>query len=257
MLFALKKLIGATLMPLSLVLLLQVLALILLIRKKSRAAATASALGILLLGLASNEGIADRLVGPLETRYAPVTGITRDDTAHPRYLLVLGGGHNRATDQSATGRLSPGSLSRLVEAVRLARLLPEAQLLMCGPVPDHSPESHASILARAAVELGIDPSRITLLPDGRDTHDEVLAARALAGDAAVLLVTSAWHMPRAMGLAEKAGLRATAAPCDYTTSPIGNPANAWLKWSVFGLERSTLAARENLGLLWTRLRGQR
>ncbi len=261
MLFLLKKLIGNALMPLSLILLLQLLALALLARRKTRAAVIACVSGLGLLVLASNEGIADFLITRLELAYPPIRltadGALPAPAASAQFILILGGGHNSDSTHAATGRLRPGSLSRLVEGVRLARLLPQARLLTCGPVPDHSPESHAAVLARAATELGIDPARITPLPDVRDTHDEVLAAHAIIGDAPVLLVTSAWHLPRAMGLAHKAGLHAIAAPCDYATSPIGNPATSWLRWSVFGLERSTWATREALGLAWTRLRGQR
>ena len=261
MLFALKKLIGAAIMPLSLVLLLQVLALLLWARKRNRAALGASALGVMLLALASNEGIADRLILRLERQHAPAyldaSGALPASLASCRAIAVFGGGHTTDPRQSALGRLSPSSLSRLIEAVRLSRLLPHAQLLLCGPVTDADPTSHAAMLARAAIELGVDSQRITLLPEGRDTHDEVHAILAVAGHEPVALVTSAWHMPRTMGLAQKAGLNARAAPPHFAIAPTGSTGRAWFKFSVFGLERSTKATREYVGLLWTRLRGQR
>ncbi len=262
-LFLLKKILGNALMPLSLVLLLQLLALALLVRRKTRAAASASITGLVLLVVACNEGVGDRLTFSLESRHPPIY-LTADDRlpapySEARYIAVLGGGHYLDPRLSALGRLSASSLSRLVEAVRLARLLPEARLITCGPCPNDDPylESHASVLARAAVELGIDPARITQLPDGRDTHDEALEIRALVNDAPVLLVTSAWHMPRALGLARTAGVDATPAPADYSIAPIGNPPSGWFRFSVFGLERTTQGLREYLGLAWTRLRGQR
>ncbi len=261
MLFLLKKIIGTALMPLSLVLLLQLLALALLSRRKRRAAATSSIAGILLLMVATNEGLANWLVHRLERQNPPVyldgTGHVPPPFATAKFIAVLGSGHTRDPQQSALGRLSPSGLSRLTEAVRLARLLPDARLLVCGPVPDDGPPAHATILARAAVELGIERDRITELPAGLDTHDEAHEIKAVAGEEPVLIVTSAWHMPRAIGLARGADLNALPAPADYAIAPIGNPGTSWFRFSVFGLERSTIATREYLGLAWTRLRGQR
>lgn len=248
-------------MPLSLVFLLQLVALSLWSRQRKRAAAATSITGLLLLLLACNEGIADRTLQSLESRHAPLPdGLTQALPApapDARYILILGGGHFDTDAMAPTNRLANASLGRLVEGVRLARLLPNTQLLTCGPVPTHGHESHAHVLARAAISLGIDPARITELAEVHDTHDEVHAAQAIIGDAPVLLVTSAWHMPRALGLAHAAGLNATPAPADFVAEPQQHRLSAWFTFSVWGLQRNTLASREYLGLAWTALRGQR
>lgn len=261
-------------MPLSVVLLLQALGVILLARRRPRAALVSLVTAAGLLLGASSEGIADRLLLPLEAHYPPAyayalpspeaaPGRARAPAplapalASCRFILVLGGGNHGDRRQAAIGRLAPSSLGRLTEAVRLAHLLPSSRLLFCGPAGEGQTDSHAAVLATAAVELGLARDRITLLTEGRDTHDEVAAARAVAGDAPVALVTSAWHMPRAMGLARGVGLHAVACPADFALTPDGVRPNPWFKFSLGGLDRSTKAVHEYLGLLWTRLRGQR
>ncbi|MCF3648599.1 ElyC/SanA/YdcF family protein [Synoicihabitans lomoniglobus] len=259
--FWLKKLLGALLQPLTVVILLQLLGFILLLRRQKRAGLACLISSWLLLITASNEGIADNLILRLESQYPPAYATAvlpiPPALATCEYIAVLGGGHKHDTAQSAVGRLAPSSLGRLTEAVRLARSMPSSRLLLCGYTSDDYPESHAEVLALAAVELGIDRTRITLLADVRDTHDEVHAIHAITGDKPVALITSAWHMPRAMGLATKAGLNAVACPADFNLAPNGERPNPWFNWSLAGLERSSLATREALGLLWTRMRGQR
>lgn len=257
----LKKFLGALLLPLSAILLLQLAAALLWWRRRPRAAVLCAVLASSILLTASNEGFGDHFIHRLEREHAPIPPLDSGPLPPPfdevAFIAVLGGGHLREPGQAAVGRLSGASLGRLAEAVRLAYLQPAARLLLCGPQPDGSDVSHAALLAAAAIELGVEPGRITLLPDGRDTYDEVRELRGVVGDAPVLLVTSAWHQPRAIGLARGAGLRALPAPADFTVAPSGGPAHNWGRWSVTGLERTTKATREYLGLAWTRLRGQR
>lgn len=91
----------------------------------------------------------------------------------------------------------------------------------------------------------------------RDTFDEIQMIKRLAGDDSVALVTSAWHMPRAMGIAQQTGLNAIAAPTDYLSPLEDTPAIYWLQFGAEGLGQSSRACREALGLIWTKLRGQR
>ena len=62
-----------------------------------------------------------------------------------------------------------------------------------------------------------------------------------------LLITSAWHMPRAIGLFRKAGFNVEAWPVDYRTA---GPGDAWRLFAspVEGLRRLDLVAKEWLGL---------
>ena len=71
------------------------------------------------------------------------------------------------------------------------------------------------------------------------------------------LVTSAYHMPRAMAMARGAGFNPTAAPTDFKAKLAQRPLPFYSQLpSSRWLYHSTLGVHERLGLLWTRLRGQ-
>lgn len=209
------------------------------------------ACGIGLPLLASNRGFSELLISQLEDQYPPQK-IVRDI----RYVAILGGGHADNTELPWTTQLYESSRARLVEGVRIYRQNPRAVLLCFGPQGDRR-HSHAEVLAGAARELGVSPLNIEIEAAVRDTHDEILSIKQRAGDESVALVTSAWHMPRAMGMARKAGLNAIAVPTDYLSPFDDFPVIYWFEFSVEGLGQTSRACREQLGLLWTKLRGQR
>ena len=260
MAFWLKKVISYWLMPLPFCLVLLAAGWVL--SRRSRRPGwgrTLSGTALLLLLLFSNRTVSTWLVRPFETRFAPIPEL-RSGEAIPkelaacRYVVVLGGGHGDTPGLSASNKLSSSALPRLAEAARLLRALPAAGLIVSGPAVGRNP-SHASVLAQAAVALGVEPARIRRIEDARDTEDEAHAVAAIAGDGPVALVTSAWHMPRAAALFAKEGVRILPCPTGYTARP--NADFRWedLGWDVESIERSTWAVHEGLGCLWNRLRG--
>ena len=213
-----------------------------------------------LLFIFSNKFVSVQLVRPLEARYAPIPEFSSSSTVPPelaacRYVVVLGGGNGNTPGLSATNRLSTSALPRIVEGVRILRQLPSARLIVSGPGDGKNP-THATVLAEAAASLGIERERMVYIDQARDTEDEANAVKKLAGDAPVALVTSAWHMPRAMALFRHAGLSAVPCPTNYSAH-VGDPPG-WpdLLWDLGSLERSTWAVRERIGYLWIWLRGR-
>jgi len=207
--------------------------------------------GIALPLIASNRGLSESLISQLEDQFPPQLVL-----ADMRYVAVLGGGHADNPRLPWTTQLYESSRARLVEGVRIHRQNPRSVLICLGPRGDRR-HSHAEVLAGAARELGVNPLNLEIVPDVRDTYDEVQAILAIVGDEPVVLVTSAWHMPRAMGLAQKAGLNVTAAPTDYLSPIDRTTLGMWFEFSTEGLQQTARAGREGLGLLWTKLRGQR
>lgn len=261
MFFTLKKAVSYFLMPLPFSISLMLLGLALTACTRHRRPGRillVSGLGLLLVLSHKQVGLA--LLLPLETRYPAVPELAAGaplppDLAACRAIVILGGGHADTPGLPATARLSPSAASRLQEGVRLARLLPDATLILCGPgLPDRP--THAAVLATGAQSLGVDAGRMRLLTEVRDTADEAQQVRALLGDTPFALVTSAWHMPRAVALMQKAGLHPRPCPADFAARP--NPDFRWSDWTcdLTGLDRSTKAVYERLGLLWARLRGQ-
>jgi uncharacterized SAM-binding protein YcdF (DUF218 family) len=260
MLFGLKKFLGFVLMPLPLTLLLLTAGSLLLCTRRRRTGLGLMLIATLLLLLAANKTVSRAALRPLEFRYPPVPEFTsgqpiRSDLAACRYVVVLGGGNGNTPGRPALSQLSQSALGRVTEGVRLLRNLPDTRLLVTGPADGNAP-SHATMLARAAISLGIAPDRIERLEHGRDTEEEAEAVRRTAGDAPVAVVTSAWHLPRAMALFRSAGVTAVGCPADFQTSDDGERRWGDLLWDVESLERSTWAWRERLGYLWISLRGK-
>jgi uncharacterized SAM-binding protein YcdF (DUF218 family) len=106
--------------------------------------------------------------------------------------------------------------------------------------------------ARRVLEaLGVERERLTLEAASRNTHENaIFSARLLKPQAGQrwLLVTSATHMPRAVGCFRKAGFDVVAWPVDYRTPPrLGIASfNNSLPQGLAGLDG---IVREYLGLL--------
>jgi uncharacterized SAM-binding protein YcdF (DUF218 family) len=259
--FWLKKLLGFWLMPLPVCLALLVVGLGLAgSARRARLGRRLLLAGVALLLLFTNKTVSVWLVRPLEARYPAIPELRADVPPPPalaacRFVLVLGSGNGHSAGLSATNQLSVSALARITEAVRLLRVLPEARLIVSGPAESNHP-SHATVLARAAESLGVGPGRIVFIDQARDTEDESLAASRIISDAPFALVTSAWHMPRAIALFRRAGLAPLPCPADFTAHP--NDEFHWddLWWDTASLERSTWAVHERLGYLWIWLRGK-
>lgn len=262
--FLLKKLLGAALMPLPLALALLTLGLLFMLRRKRLRGWVCAGLGWAILAVAANRGVATALTAALERAHPPAPALIAGEPppaafAGVAYVVVLGSGHGDAPGLSAGQRLSPSARARLMEGVRLVRGLPDARLLTLGPVPSDKPDapSHARVLADAAVELGVERERILEIDSPRDTAEETAATAKLIGPARIVLVTSAWHMPRALTLADRAGLRdILPAPADHLGGRDASiPARAWITWNAEALTDTTRGWRELLGRWWTSLGG--
>jgi len=258
--FWLKNLVAPFLMPLALTLLCGIVGLALLLsRRWQRPGRILLAFSVLVLLTASNRWVSGRLMAPLESRYPAVGELPPGDALPPelaacRYVVVLGSGHVDSAGRPALSRLSNSARARLTEGVRLLRLLPAARLVVSGPSLTPGGPTHAQVLADAAVSLGVARPRILLIDDARDTEEETARLRARLGEAPLAVVTSAWHLPRAMDLCAAQGLHALPCPTDFLYCP--SAATRWsdLAWDVSSFERSTAAVHERLGLWWSRLR---
>ncbi len=259
--FLLKKFVSFWLMPLPFCLTLLTLGVILLVfSRRQRLARGLVAGGTLLLLLLSNKAVSMALIRPLENLYPPIPELAPGQPPPPalaecRYIVVLGGGHGESPGFSAVNQLSTSARGRLMEALRLADVLPHAKLVFSGHAGPKE-KSHAAVLADAAISLGLDPSRIIRLDTPRDTEDESVATAQRVGSQPFVLVTSAWHMRRAMALMRGQGLAPLAGPADYTTRQPTSPRFTDYTWDTESLGRSTWAVYERIGYVWVWLRGK-
>jgi uncharacterized SAM-binding protein YcdF (DUF218 family) len=101
------------------------------------------------------------------------------------------------------------------------------------------------MMAKAAVELSVDKSRIIQFPLARDTIEEAQYLKWELGEEPFRLVTSATHMPRAMAIFAAKGLQPYAAPTDF----IGRDDFGW-RLTADNLVASQRAIHEYIGRLW-------
>lgn len=245
---ALKMVLGVWLMPLPVSLILVCCGALLRARGRRLSGATLIVCGGVLVLAASTGPVADSMLRPLETHYLAVLDASTLRPV-PAYVAVLGSGYRPRDSVPVTAALDAIGVVRLAEGIRLLRQLPGAHLVLSGgPVGGGPPVAQG--YARAAVALGVAPDSLILMDAPRDTAAEIGALRRRVGDAPVLLVSSAAHMPRAMAYARLAGLRAVPAPTGNLSDPDPPPARFRIPApSGVSLRKTETALHEYLGLL--------
>ncbi|NTU77065.1 MAG: YdcF family protein, partial [Alphaproteobacteria bacterium] len=162
--------------------------------------------------------VGDWLLIPLENRFSP----TQPDRVDG-ILLLTGDESPRVTE--ARRHPAPGNAAeRYLTFATLARQYPEARLVFTGGANALLPSETTSnaAIARAILEgLGVPKERLITEDASRNTYENATAAFALVQpkkEEKWLLVTSAYHMPRAMGCFLKAGWNVEPAPTEYHTT---------------------------------------
>ena len=192
------------------------------------------------------------MLGSLEARFpepridGPIDGI-----------VVLGGALNPEAYFAHPGSGLNSAAARIIEAARLAKVYPTARIVYSGgPRPSEAPDVNEGEAARnLLVALGVDRARVTLELESRNTYENAREAARLVEPrpgARWLLVTSAFHMPRAVACFRAVGFPVTAFPVDFKyrqREKIGFD-------FASGLADLDLAAHEWVGLVAYRLLGR-
>ncbi|HQX61079.1 MAG TPA: YdcF family protein, partial [Burkholderiaceae bacterium] len=146
---------------------------------------------------------------------------------------------------------------RMTEAVALMRLHPKLRLLFTGGNASISGEG-TSEAHRAKVffdAMGVDPTRVVYESASRNTYENALLSASIPGVDKTqrwLLLTSAFHLPRAMGVFTHAGWNVTPWPVDYRMTPH----DSWFDFSLhYGPGLWELALHEWLGFAAYRMAG--
>lgn len=178
-------------------------------------------------------------------------------------ILVLGGGSVYDPSVAPQERLLSASRSRFLEGVRLYYLLNEP-LFICSGYSARQSVTQAAITKEAAEELGIPAEKIRILEEPATTQEEANYYKRYFGEEypELILVTSDIHMPRAVKLFRKAGLRPLPAPADHILlNPEHNasktdfknkfPGNSWWISDRSNFQKFYAAMHEYLGLIWS------
>lgn len=146
------------------------------------------------------------------------------------------------------------SLVRLVEGIRLQKVLPGSKLILSGGSP-FDPVPNAKVMADVALALGVKEEDIILESLSRDTKDEAQGVLNVVGGDRFVLVTSASHMPRSVALFEHLGMRPIPAPVGHHVKARLGMSPAMFFPKAGGLLKAQMAVHEYLGLVWARMRG--
>ncbi|QEL21383.1 YdcF family protein [Bosea sp. F3-2] len=253
MFFILSKLVWFVFSPVNFVILLAGLSALLAFTRFARPARWLGLLSVVVLGLMAFSPLSRAVIRPLEDRFpqqdaakGPVTGI-----------VVLGGAIGVARGDLVLN----SAAGRMTRAVELARLHPEAKVVFAGGAANVISEVTDTEAdgARLLFEgLGLDPKRLILEDKSRNTRENALFTRRLVDPKPGerwLLVTSAWHMPRSMGVFRKAGFPVEAFPVDFWTR--GRPDDFIRPFgrAPYALEVADNGFKEWVGLIAYRLTG--
>lgn len=249
--------IGGLLAPSNVITLIGVLGLIVMAatpwRRVGLALAGGGICGILAAGLLP---VGSWAIFPLEQRFPAFVDDGRPITG----IIVLSGALELTRTAARRQFAVNGAAERLFAFMDLARRYPAARLVYSGG--NSRIGSRLPPEAWTATEylktLGLPGDRLTIETRSRDTWENARETRNLVRPGPGerwLLVTSAWHMPRAVGSFEQAGFPVIPYPVDFQTN---GARDLWQPFTVVGqgLERLDLAAREWLGLIGYRLSGR-
>jgi len=250
MAFLLKKIISTLLMPLPLGMLFLLMATLFLYKKHFTKAKVTLIFSMLWLFTFSYGPVADRMLSSLESAYPALHQAPKET----RYIYLLGGGHTDDETLPRTSQVSNEAVVRLTEAIRLYRQLHgNAKIIVSGYSGPNNHTSHAEMQNALAQELGIAAKDIIVNPAPKDTEEEAISAKSLIKNEPFILVTSAYHMKRAMQWFHKSGLAPAAAPT-YHQASAENPDYTEVL-SPIALIKSRVVFHEYLGLLWQKIKG--
>lgn len=247
MFFILSKIAWPMVLPSNFLIMLALLGVILTKTRMATHGRRLIVLAVALIAIAGFSPISNALTLALEQRFPAWS----EEQGEPTGILILGGVINSDLSVYGSAVLNEAA-ERVTIVAALARRFPSARIVFSGGNSALSGEQldEARFVAPLFESFGISRARVELERNSRNTYENAIMSKAVIrpqpGDR-WLLVTSAAHMPRAVGCFRKVGLSVMPHPVDWRTSgvdaltqPIGSLSE--------GLARSDAAAREWLGL---------
>ncbi|MCG2639999.1 MULTISPECIES: YdcF family protein [Bradyrhizobium] len=243
-------------LPLNLLVELGIISVVLMATRFAGIGRKLAATTLVLLALAAFSPLGNLLLYPLESRFPPWD----PSRGAPDGIIVLGGSVD--TDLSAAHH-TPVVLhaaDRLLAPAELARRYPNARIVFTGGsanlISTHAREADYSVPILESI--GIPKERLVVERDSRNTYENAVFTKRLVAPKPGerwLLITSAYHMPRSMGIFRKAGFDVEAYPVDWRMGG-RDELFSFTNISADGLGRTDVAVREWIGLLAYRIMGR-
>lgn len=248
--FTISKVAWFVAAPSNALVLLLILAVLLLVAGARRSGATLLSVALVGLVVFGFSPAANYIMSPLEERFPQF----HDDGKPITGILLLGGAElpdiGLARGQPAFSEAG----ERVIAFADLARRYPSARLAFIGGSGALMPEGRgreSQMMRQSLGVLGIDPARVEFEENSRNTAENAAFAKALLKPQPGerwLLVTSAFHMPRAMGCFRAVDFPVVAYPADFRT--VGPQAlNSPFSRAASGLDFTDVGVKEWVGLV--------
>ena len=256
MFFFLSKTIGKMLLPTNFLIGIGVIGAVLLATRFATLGRRLMVVSVLMLAVCGFSPLGTWLLYPLESRFPPW------DAARgaPDGIIILGGSIDADLSVAHGGAVVRSEADRIIAAAALARRYPNARILFTGGSANLlSNDAKEADYAGALFEsLGVARARLTMERRSRNTQENVEFSKAMVAPKSGerwLLVTSAFHMPRSVGLFRKAGFAVEPYPVDWR---VGGSSDllAFFPVADDGLGRTEIALREWMGLIAYRASGK-
>ena len=194
------------------------------------------------------------VTGLLENRFQPAPPLPD----HIDGIIILGGMVRPAVSKARGRPTLNDAAERLLEGARLGRQHPEAKVLFTGGSADPAADrpTEATYARQVLLDMGVEPERLIIEDRSRNTYENAVYSKPLVPDGGQgnwILVTSAVHMPRSVGVFRQAGWKVIAWPVNFLSG--GEP--EWANEDVL-IQRLYFFSRtlhEYAGLAYYRARG--
>lgn len=129
------------------------------------------------------------------------------------YVVVLGGRIFPNDNHPVSSQITASLLSRLSYGVALTLKKSDSKLIVSGSGPGEVPE--AILMKKFALDMGLSDERIIIEQESMNTSQHPVYLKPILKDKKFLIVTSAYHMKRALINFRAHGLEGVPAPTDY------------------------------------------
>jgi uncharacterized SAM-binding protein YcdF (DUF218 family) len=256
MFFILAKILGFFSMPSNVLMSLGIIGVVLMATRFAQAGRRLAVMALILLGVVGWSPFGNAIILPLEERFPPWDA----SRGAPTGIISLGGSLDTVVSPVRGEVALNEAAERMTAIAELARRFPSARIVFSGGSGRiiFDGVSEASLAARLFASFGIAKERIALEDKSRDTDENGRFTKELVQPKPGerwLLVTSAHHMPRSVGVFRAAGFPVEAFPVDYRTR---GAIDLLRPFSTLGdgLRRTDTAMREWVGLLIYRMVGR-
>ena len=193
--------------------------------------------------------VSDAMIRGLESEYNIPKNVKGD------VIILLGHGVlDKAPDLTGQGAPSDTYLTRIVTAVRLQKRL-DIPVIVSGAegLEDNGEEKAVKdhIVKRFLVDLGVPAKKIIVEDNSRDTFENVNFSKEIcdrSGFKAPVLVTSAYHLKRAVMTFDKVGLKVLPFPAGFESWE--EKEYKWQSYLPGDFSTASIAVKEYLGLVF-------